>query len=291
MAGQQGVLQLGQHGVVEAEHPLHQGLARRRCGRRRCGGSPRGPERDSQPDARSSPSVEGRSDGGSGGMESRHGGEPTARPPAASRPRGRGPPRPDLVRRRPPGGRMMSRQSPGEVAPAVRDDGPGRCEWRGWPPRADGREGGRRGREHDTRGPEAGSGRAGRGAGRPRRPHAAAGPLVAQPPATVVFLTDCRRLLDLGRLPERQLLRGRGACTGTSSRPLYSPCSPGAACQAARAGSSTWAGGRSRRRCWPSPFRAGSGSPATTTARPTTGASGSPRRPAAVADGHASYTR
>ena len=69
MAGQEGVLELGQHGVVEAEHPLHEGRpAAMRAAVLRRSSSWTGI--DSHPEARSSPSVEGRSGGGSGGMVS-----------------------------------------------------------------------------------------------------------------------------------------------------------------------------------------------------------------------------
>ena len=40
VAGEQGVLQLGQDGVLVAEHPLDDGLARWRCGGPRCGAPP-----------------------------------------------------------------------------------------------------------------------------------------------------------------------------------------------------------------------------------------------------------
>jgi hypothetical protein len=43
VAGQDGVLQLGQHGVLEAQHPGPPAAGRRRCGPRRCAGSPRPP--------------------------------------------------------------------------------------------------------------------------------------------------------------------------------------------------------------------------------------------------------
>ena len=125
------------------------------------------------------------------------------------------------------------------VAPSDRSASgePGRCEVSGVAARAvtgvARREGGRRAREYDTPGSEAGSGRAGRGAGRARRPHAAPRPLVAQPGGHRGVPHRLRRLRHLGRLPELALLRGGGRRTGTSSRPCTPPASPPAACRGA----------------------------------------------------------
>ena len=236
---------------------------------------------DSHPEARRSPSVAGRSDGGSGGISGAHQRRAYARP-----------------RRRPavvagltarlgswcagvPRWKDDDRRSPGDVArhgfeTTGRAGASGRVA-----ARADRTRRRMRGREHHTRGPEAGYPVAtGRGAGRSRRQDAAAGPLVAQPGGHRGVPHVVRRLLDLGRLPERQLLRGRGHAPGPHLAALL-PLPRRELRARGPNPSSPWAGGRSRRRSSSWPFRAGSGSPATTTARPTTGASGSPRPRAA----------
>ena len=170
---------------------------------------------------------------------------------------------------------------PGSVAESDRtgvDDRAGaKCQ--GWPRAAvkGGRqEGGRRAREHDTPGSQARAGRAGRGAGRARRPHAAARPLVAQPGGHRGVPHRRRRLRHVGGLPELPLLRGGGRAPRPHLAAVLAVHHRQLRARHRRVGRSR--GGGSPRACWRSPFPAGSGPPATTTARPTTGASGSPPR-------------
>ncbi len=124
---------------------------------------------------------------------------------------------------------MTSRQSPGAWRHRIGGcpmaaAGPGRCEVSGVAARrqVEGR-GGRRAREYDTPGSEARSRRAGRGAGRSRRPHAAARRVVAQPGGHRGLPDRDRGLRHLGRLPEFALLRGAAQHRDLIS-PLYSPC-------------------------------------------------------------------
>ena len=280
MPGEEGVLQLGQDGVVEAEHALDEGLARGDAG----GGvaaellvdGPGLPPRRPQLAER-------------GGQVGRGGrGRRTARSWArayAGGPRAIAVGAPGWgLRRSRPAAPVVERCTPRAPRaavgrrrrPAVRA-GPAQSG-RGGHAAPTTKAGGRTRREQHTRGPEAGTGRPGRRPGRPRHPDPAAGQLVAQPRRHRRLPERLRRLLDVGRLPERLLLRGHEHAPGPDlalllpvhHRQLRARGATGAFVI-------TWwmlsPGILDPRR----PARA-SGSPATTTARPTTGASGSRRR-------------
>ncbi len=307
MAGQQGVLELGQHRVVEPEDAVHQGQA--------LGDAGRGVAADLLVDRRRLPprcpelaerggkvgrgiGRDGRAHGASLGLSARA--FDSARP---------GLTRPMTGAWRAGtgvgvGACIGAAESVGCAAPCPRwkdeqPSEPGALLSTGWPRapgfRCEGRqgeagpwEGGGRAREHDTPGSQARAGRAGRGAGRARRPDAAARRLVAQPRGHRGVPDRRRRLRHLGRVPELPLLRG----SRRAPRPDLAAVLPlhHRQLRAASRGAGPSRGGGSRPASWPSPFPVGSGPPATTTARPTTGASGSRPPGCAVSDGHARYT-